>query len=52
VILLLADVNIQGHIDLMAKRMQAEPFLAFWNDLELSCVSFAELGLTLADSAK
>jgi len=42
VILLLADVNIQGHIDIMVRRMQADPsLLEFWNHLELSCVSFA-----------
>ena len=49
-IILLADVNIQGHIEVMAKRMQAEPWIGFWNDLELSLVSFADLGLTPADS--
>ena len=46
-ILLLADVNIQGHVETMARRMQAEPFMEFWNDLELSCVSFADVGLNL-----
>ena len=32
-ILLLADVNIQGHIEFLVKRMQAEPWLGFWNYL-------------------
>jgi hypothetical protein len=50
VILLLADVNIQGHIEFLVKRMQAEPWLGFWNYLELSCLSFADLGLTPRDS--
>jgi hypothetical protein len=50
VILLLADVNIQGHVDVLVKRMQAEPWLGFWNYLGLSCVSFAELGLDPGDS--
>jgi hypothetical protein len=50
VIILLADVNIQGHIEIMVKRMQAEPWLGFWNHLELSCVSFADVGLNPGDS--
>ena len=49
-ILLLADINIQGHIEIMANRMQAEPWIGFWNHLQLSCVSFAVLGLCPADS--
>jgi hypothetical protein len=50
VIILLADVNIQGHIEIMVKRMQAEPWLGFWNHLELSCMSFADVGLNPGDS--
>ncbi len=49
-VILLADVNIQGHIDNLAKRMQGEPWVGFWNALELSLVSFADLGLSPADS--
>ncbi len=48
--ILLADVNIQGHIEIMTKRMQAEPWLGFWNHLGLTCAPFADLGLTAADS--
>jgi hypothetical protein len=50
VILLLADVNIQGHIEIMAKRMQAEPWAGFWRHLDLRCASFADIGLDSADS--
>ena len=44
-ILLLADINIQGHIEFMAKRMQAEPWIGFWRKLDLRIVSFADFGL-------
>jgi hypothetical protein len=47
---LLADVNIQGQVEIMVKRMQAEPWIGFWHHLELSCVSFAEVGLDPTDS--
>jgi hypothetical protein len=50
VIILLADVNIQGHIDAMVRRMQSEPWIGFWNHLELSYLSFADLGLSPSDS--
>ena len=47
---LLADANIQGHVDRLAERMQAEPWVGFWNYLHLSYVAFADVGLDLADS--
>jgi hypothetical protein len=50
VIILLADVNIQGHIDVMVKRMQAEPWREFWNYLKLSYLSFSDVGLSPTDS--
>jgi len=50
VIVLLADANIQGHVEVLVRRMQAEPFIGFWHDLHLSCVSFADVGLNPADS--
>jgi hypothetical protein len=50
VTVLLADVNIQGHIEVLVKRMQAEPCFEFWNHLDLSLVSFADLGLKPGDS--
>ena len=49
-IILLADINIQGHIEIMVKRMQAEPWIDFWNQLELSLITFAEIGLSPSDS--
>jgi hypothetical protein len=49
VIVLLADANIQGHIDGLVKRMQAEPWIGFWKFLQMSCVSFADVGLDAAD---
>ena len=49
-IILLADVNIQGHIEVMVKRMQAEPWLEFWNHLKLSYCSFSDVGLNPTDS--
>jgi hypothetical protein len=50
VITLLADVNIQGHIEVMVRRMQAEPWIGFWNYLDLSCASFGDVGLHREDS--
>jgi hypothetical protein len=50
VIKLLADANIQGHIDLLVKRMQAEPFLGFWTFLNISCLKFADVGLSPSDT--
>jgi hypothetical protein len=47
---LLADANIQGHVDRLVKRMQAEPWIEFWNSLQISYVSFADVGLDPADS--
>lgn len=49
-IVLLADVNIQGHVARMVARMQGDDWRDFWEDLELSCVTFAEVGLDRADS--
>ena len=49
-IILLADANIQGHVELLTKRMQGEPWTDFWNDLQRSCASFADVGLDPADS--
>lgn len=33
---LLADANIQGHVDRLVKRMQGEPWVEFWNSLQIS----------------
>jgi hypothetical protein len=47
--LLLADANIQGHVDRLIKRMQREPWIGFWHDLQLRCVSFVDVGLDPSD---
>jgi hypothetical protein len=49
-IILLSDVNIQGHIDIMVKRMQGEHWIDFWNYLEIHYASFAKVGLKASDS--
>ena len=48
--ILLADANIQGHVDILIKRMQSEPWIGFWRFLQMSYVSFADVGLDPADS--
>jgi hypothetical protein len=45
--LLLADADIQGHVDRLVKRM---PWLEFWEYMQIAYVSFADLGLDPADS--
>lgn len=42
---LLADVNIQGHVDVLIRRMQAGPWAGFCDDLGISYVTFADIGL-------
>ena len=43
---ILADVNIQGHVDLLVVLMQAEPWQIFWDHLHLQHFHFDEVGLT------
>jgi hypothetical protein len=43
---ILADVNIEGHVDLLVTLMQAEPWRLFWDHLQLRYVHFTDLGLT------
>ena len=43
VITLVADVNIQGHLDRLATRMQADFWRDFWEYLDVRCVTFADL---------
>jgi hypothetical protein len=50
VIKLLADANIQRHIARMAARMQGDPWIEFWDYLQLSHVTFPEVGLDPADT--
>jgi predicted nuclease of predicted toxin-antitoxin system len=42
---ILADVNIEGHVDLLVVLMQAEPWKLFWDHLQLQYVHFADVGL-------
>jgi hypothetical protein len=42
---IIADVNIQGHVDLLVVLMQAEPWTLFWDHLRLRYVHFADVGL-------
>jgi hypothetical protein len=42
---ILADINIQGHVDLLVVLMQAEPWNLFWDHLRLRYVHFADIGL-------
>ncbi len=46
---IIADINIQGLVDLLFVRMQAEPWKPFWDHLRLKYVHFADVGLA-ADS--
>jgi hypothetical protein len=47
---ILADINIQGHVDLLVVLMQAEPWRLFWDHLQLRYFHFADVGL-VRDSA-
>lgn len=49
---ILADINIQGYVDLLVTIMQAEPWKLFWDDLQLQYLHFSDVGLaqTSADS--
>src|SRR5262249_25805606 len=42
---LLADINIQGLLDILVGAMQAEPWKPFWDHLELQYLHFADIGL-------
>ena len=42
---ILADVNIEGHVDLLVVLMQAEPWRLFWEHLQLRHVHFTDVGL-------
>jgi len=48
--MLLADANIQGHVDRLVQRMQGEPWVDFWKSLQMTCVSFADVGLDPSES--
>lgn len=42
---ILADINIQGHVDLLVVLMKAEPWKLFWDHLHLHYFHFADVGL-------
>ena len=42
---ILADVNIQGHVDSLVHLMQAEPWKLFWDHVQLPYLHFADVGL-------
>ena len=42
---ILADVNIQGYVDLLVVQMRAEPWLAFWDYLQIAYFHFDDVGL-------
>ena len=45
---IIADINIQGHVDLLVVLMQAEPWKLFWDYLQLPYLHFADIGLAPA----
>jgi hypothetical protein len=47
---LLADANIQGHVDRLINRMKGDPWVEFWTHLQLSYATFANVGLDPSDS--
>jgi hypothetical protein len=42
---LLADVNIQGHVDSLVVLMKAEPWKLYWDHLNLDYFHFTDIGL-------
>lgn len=49
-IVLLADADIGGQVERLLQRMQREPWSGFWQDLQVSSVTFADVGLDPADT--
>jgi hypothetical protein len=46
----LADINIQGYVDLLVTIVQAGPWKMLWDDLQLPYLHFADVGLAPASS--
>lgn len=42
---ILADVNIQGQVDILVAAMQTEPWKLFWDHLALDYLHFRDVGL-------
>lgn len=49
-ILLLADVNIEGHVGRLAGLMQTQYWRELWEDLDIRLRTFADIGLSAADT--
>jgi hypothetical protein len=47
---LLADANIMGHVEYLARLMQAGSWAGFWQDLGLVLRHFADVGLSLSST--
>jgi len=47
---LLADANIMGHVDYLARLMQTGAWAGFWQDLGLVLRHFADVGLSLSST--
>jgi hypothetical protein len=45
VIILLADVNIEGHVLRLASRMQSDEWREFWDYLDVRLLTFHDIGL-------
>jgi hypothetical protein len=43
---ILADINIQGHLDVLLQVWQSEEWRAIWQELDLTVQTFEALGLT------
>jgi len=42
---LLADNNADGQLEIIVGILMSEPWIAFWNELELAVISFEDLGI-------
>jgi len=42
---IIADINIQGHVDLLVAKVQTVHWQIFWDDLHLRYAHFSEVGL-------
>lgn len=49
-VVLLADVNIEGHVARLTALMQADHWREFWDHLQICSLSFREVGLLPTDS--
>jgi len=44
---ILADINVQGNVDLLVALMSAEPWREFWEDAKVPYLHFTDVGLAL-----